>query len=135
MINARLRALVARRAGHRCEYCRLSQALPIQPSFHVEHIIPQKHGGTDRPDNLALACHHCNLAKGSNLTGIDRTTGEVTPLFHPRTDTWHQHFLVHQVTISGRTAIGRTTVHVLTMNTLDRLRLRSKLLALGQAWP
>ena len=135
MINARLRALVARRAEHRCEYCRLPQALPIQPTFHVEHIIPKKHGGTDQADHLALAYHHCNLAKGANLTGIDRTTGRLTPLFHPRIATWHQHFIVHQVTVSGRTAVGRTTVRVLNFNTLDRLRLRVKLRSLDFPWP
>jgi 5-methylcytosine-specific restriction endonuclease McrA len=28
-------------------------------------------------DNLALACHRCNLRKGPNLTGIDPMSGEM----------------------------------------------------------
>jgi hypothetical protein len=31
-------------------------------------------GGSDDPDNLALACHHCNLHKGPNLAGVDPRT-------------------------------------------------------------
>jgi 5-methylcytosine-specific restriction endonuclease McrA len=33
----------------------------------VEHIVPRHHGGTDEPDNLALACARCNALKGSRL--------------------------------------------------------------------
>ncbi len=40
-------------------------------SFHIEHILPRKHGGTDKPRALAWSCHHCNLAKSSNLSGRD----------------------------------------------------------------
>lgn len=135
MIDAALRAHVTERAQQRCEYCRLPKGLSIQPAFHVDHIIPKQHGGSDDPDNLALACHNCNLYKGPNLTGIDRATGELTPLFNPRTNSWHQHFLIHRLSVSGRTPIGRTTVRVLAMNTLDRLRLRGKLRAVGLRWP
>lgn len=65
------RAAVRARAGDRCEYCGLEQrSLPLV-TFHVEHVIPRQHGGGDEPENLALACHHCNLHKGPNLTGIE----------------------------------------------------------------
>ena len=30
----------------------------------VEHILPRSHGGTDAPENLALACARCNHQKG-----------------------------------------------------------------------
>jgi predicted restriction endonuclease len=51
------RKLVKERAGHRCEYCGISQsALPLS-TFHVEHIIAKQHGGSDDPNNLALSCH------------------------------------------------------------------------------
>ncbi|HXK07029.1 MAG TPA: HNH endonuclease [Verrucomicrobiae bacterium] len=43
----------------------------------MEHIIAKQHGGPDDADNLALACHRCNLRKGPNLTGIDPQTAEV----------------------------------------------------------
>jgi hypothetical protein len=33
---------------------------------------------------ISLASHRCNLHKGPNPTGIDSSTAEVAPLFHPR---------------------------------------------------
>ena len=79
-------------------------------------------------DNLALACHRCNLRKGPNLTGIDPMSGEMVPLFHPRRDQWTEHFLFRGVRIEGLTPVGRATAHVLGMNDTRRLELRSELL-------
>jgi 5-methylcytosine-specific restriction endonuclease McrA len=30
----------------------------------IEHIVPRSHGGTEAPQNLALACAGCNHEKG-----------------------------------------------------------------------
>jgi 5-methylcytosine-specific restriction endonuclease McrA len=30
----------------------------------LEHIIPRHHGGTEEPENLAIACSRCNHEKG-----------------------------------------------------------------------
>jgi hypothetical protein len=70
--------------------------------------------------NLALACHRCNLKKGTNLTGVDPVSGELVRLFHPRQDRWEEHFLVEGVRIEGRTPVGRATVRVLAMNDARR---------------
>ena len=78
------RSMVRQRAGNRCEYCRILQEQMSAAAFHVDHIIPKQHGGSDDASNLALACYHCNLRKGPNLTGIDPDTGALVPLFHPR---------------------------------------------------
>lgn len=52
-MKASTRALVRARAARRCEYCRLHEDdLPLFP-FHIEHILPKKHGGSDDPDLLA----------------------------------------------------------------------------------
>jgi HNH endonuclease len=124
---------VRRRAGHRCEYCRVSQAAFRRP-FHLEHVVAKQHGGTAALDNLALACWYCNLKKGPNLTGIDPDTGQVTPLFHPRKDRWEEHFAVAVGTliplgieIRGLTPTGRATVRVLGMNEEMRQMLRYEL--------
>lgn len=124
------RQRVRRRAADRCEYCRLPEKFSGL-RFHVEHILPKQHGGTDDPANLALACPTCNFHKGTNLSGIDPETGQVTTLFHPRRDRWEEHFSRAEATIVGKSAVGRTTASLLEMNSGDRLRLRQFLLRLG----
>jgi hypothetical protein len=124
--------LVRERAGERCEYCRLHQDDAPFYRFHVEHVIPRQHGGDDDPANLALACHHCNLHKGTNLSGIDPETGTIVPLFHPRRDDWDSHFERRGIRVAGRTAAGRATVEVLNMNATARLELRAELLSAGR---
>ena len=125
-MEAATRASVRRRAGNRCEYCRLLQDHSDLP-HHIEHIVSRQHGGTDDSGNLALACQRCNLNKGPNLTGIDPVSDAITPLFHPRRDTWEEHFLFEGVRIEGRTPTGRVTVVVLGINEDRRLKLRSEL--------
>lgn len=121
---------VRQRAADRCEYCRLPEEFSGL-RFHVEHIVARQHGGTDDPANLALACPACNFHKGTNLTGIDPDTGQVTPLFHPRRDRWEEHFVHAAASIVGKTSVGRTTAWLLEMNSGDRLQLRRFLLRLG----
>jgi hypothetical protein len=82
-MDARLRQRVRQRAAGRCEYCGVREGLePL--AFHVEHITARQHEGKDTEENLALACQHCNLHKGSNLSALDPQTGDLTRLFHPR---------------------------------------------------
>ena len=126
-MDAATRDFVRRRADNRCEYCLLRQK-DSELTHHIEHIVAKQHGGADDVDNLALACHRCNLRKGPNLTGIDPVSGEMVPVFHPRRDQWTEHFLFRGVRIEGLTPVGRATVHVLGMNDTRRLELRSELL-------
>jgi HNH endonuclease len=86
---------------------------------------PTTHGGKDSAENLALACHHCNLHKGTNLSGLDPKTRKLTRLFHPRLDDWNEHFKNREGEIIGLSAIGRTTVNLLRMNENGRLQLRT----------
>ncbi|MBI3880383.1 MAG: HNH endonuclease [Verrucomicrobia bacterium] len=123
-MDAALRQFVRRRADNDCEYCSLPQEKePL--TFHIEHIVPRQHGGDDSPENLALACQHCNLRKGTNLSGLDPETGAATRLFHPRQDVWAEHFTESEGEITGRTAIGRATTRLLKMNEDGRLELRA----------
>lgn len=130
-MDAALRRLVEEHAGHRCEYCRLHQDFQPVMAFHVEHIIARQHRGQDSLENLALACHRCNLQKGPNLSGIDPESGALTRLFHPRRDRWTEHFELRQARVIGLTAVGRTTAELLRMNTPDRIELRHYLLSAG----
>lgn len=124
MIDAATRDFVRQRARTHCEYCGLPQAAEPFFTFHIEHIVARQHGGTDDPENLALACYHCNCRKGTNLTAIDPQSGEVVPLFHPRQHDRAEHFTHAGDAVEGRTAIGRATVSLLRMNAPDRRRLR-----------
>ena len=45
--------------GRKCAYCGENRV-----RLHVEHIIPKARGGSNRPDNLTMACHDCNKKKG-----------------------------------------------------------------------
>src|SRR5207248_2184083 len=69
------REAVRRRAGYRCEYCRV-----VGWELQVDHVIPRsmrrRDGGAgvpdaevDQPLNLAAACAHCNRLKGDFTTG------------------------------------------------------------------
>ena len=122
-MDAELRQFVRTRAAYQCEYCRLPQEFS-ELRFHIEHIVPRQHGGADHLDNLALACPHCNLQKGPNLTGIDPQTGEVIRLFDPRRDVWFEHFRFDIVEIIGLTSKGRATASLFEMNHPERLRVR-----------
>jgi hypothetical protein len=81
-MEAAMRRLVRHRAGDRCEYCLLHQE-HSGLRHHLEHIVARQHGGSDNVDNLALACHRCNMYKGPNLSGIDPRDGRIASLFHP----------------------------------------------------
>ncbi|MFN7926307.1 MAG: HNH endonuclease [Bryobacteraceae bacterium] len=130
MKSESLRNSIRTRAGDRCEYCQLRQAF-CEVTHHVEHIVARQHIVAGDLDNLALACHYCNRKKGPNLAGIDPLTGEITVLFHPRRDHWHDHFRWNGPCIEGISRIGRTTVNVLSMNDEKRMRLRLQLQADG----
>ncbi len=133
-MDARTKSLVHSRARERCEYCHLPESAQPFVRFHLEHVIPSKHGGSDDLDNRCLACERCNLFKGPNLTGIDPETGNIERLFDPRRFLWHEHIEFKGPLIFGLTAVGRTTVRVLAMNEGQRVQLRADLIARGEFW-
>lgn len=64
-------AIVFARDGGRCAYC----GVPVRPrakGLHrapdlatLDHLTPRSEGGRTVADNLALACHGCNNARGT----------------------------------------------------------------------
>jgi 5-methylcytosine-specific restriction endonuclease McrA len=125
-----LREFVRQRANYCCEYCRMPREHDILP-FQIDHIISLKHHGSSEATNLAFSCYNCNAHKGPNIAGIDANTKEVTRLFHPRIDQWNGHFLWDRADLTGRTAIGRTTIGVLSINLPERVELRRTLMSIG----
>ena len=124
-VDAALRNVVRRRANDRCEYCHITQQHDPFFQFHVEHIVARQHGGATEETNLAFACHHCNLHKGPNLSGIDPLSGQIVSLYHPRTQVREEHFELRGANVLGLTPTGRATVRVLLMNSPTRLQLRA----------
>lgn len=111
------------RAGERCEYCGMSQALQ-GATFHIEHIMPVTCGGVTSLENLALACVSCNLHKSDRSHATDPETGASVPFFHPRQHLWLEHFAWQGGRITGLSAIGRAAVKALDLNHPRRLRVR-----------
>src|SRR4051794_15645178 len=90
-ISAALRREVRDRARERCEYCLLAESQAFFP-HEPYHLIARKHGGETISANLTLACFDCNRFKGPNIALLDPVTGELVPLFNPRTQRWSEHF-------------------------------------------
>jgi hypothetical protein len=103
--------------------------------FHLDHVIARQHGGSNAPNNLAWACLACNNHKGPNIAGLDRETGEIVRLFHPRNDLWSDHFVWRGSELFGLTAIGRVTIHVLAINLRYRREVREALMVEGEFPP
>ena len=118
---------VARRAGHRCEYCRAPEVV-FNFTFEIEHVTPTSRGGPDDGSNLALACRACNSRKGDVVTAVDDETSEHVPLFDPRRDRWGEHFQYDEDfgSVIGMTLVGRATIARLDMN--HPLQLTARLL-------
>jgi HNH endonuclease len=133
MIDAATRAMVWRRAGRRCEYCRVHQDDFDFFTFHIEHIIPRQHGGSDSSTNLCLACRECNSSKGTNLAGL--LEGKIVPLFHPRRQVWKRHFRWEGGLLVGKTRAGKVAVQVLNMNDPARVIVRLNLRIEGRFPP
>ena len=115
---------VEARAGGRCEYCGMHQALQ-GATFHVEHIKPRARGGQSEVDNLAFgAVRDAILHKSDRTEARDHETGELVPLFNPRLDSSSNHFFWEDFHVIGKTATGRATIVMLDMNHPRRVRIR-----------
>ena len=129
-ILAALRREVRERAGERCEYCLLAESEAFFP-HEPDHLIARQHGGETVSANLALACFDCNRFKGPNIASLDPLTGELVPLFNPRTQRWSEHFRLNGSKIVPLTPVGRATEKVLCLNLPVRVEARESWAALG----
>jgi len=127
-----LREQIAAEAGHRCGYCLTPQEHTAMP-MEIEHISPRASGGPTTQDNLWLACPLCNGHKAAQTHGTDPLSGEQTPLFNPRRQTWREHFAWSRdgTHIVGLTACGRASVVALQLNNEYLVKARRRWVMAG----
>ena len=130
-VSAALRREVHDRASGCCEYCRVPESFDLF-SFQIDHIYAEKHGGLTVSENLALACVECNQWKGTDLASIDPTDSTIVRLYHPREDSWRDHFCWREVLIEPLTNVGRVTGRLLRFNTPARIQERLRLVKAGE---
>lgn len=131
-VTAAQKRKIQQRAHERCEYCKCHKDFASH-TFNVEHIIPVSAGGATTMENIALACSGCNNAKASKIQAIDPLSKIKTALFHPRQQSWHDHFIwsPDSLKIIGITPEGRATVETLRLNRIGVINLRSIMLPAG----
>ena len=131
-----IRQQVRQRAAQLCEYCHASEQWQYV-LFTVDHIVPLAQGGEDTPDNLALACFHCNRRKSAKTTAIEPQSGVEVALFNPRQNTWSEHFIwsSDKLSVIGLTLTGQATVAALDLNRSRILNIRAADLAVGRHPP
>lgn len=128
-ISDRLRQLVAERANHRCEYCRLPARFSFF-EFHIDHIISLKHGGPTTEANLAFACQICNLNKGTDIATSLAELDRIVRFFNPRKDSWHQHFEIDENgLISPLSLLGEATIKIFDFNHVEGIIERQELMS------
>jgi len=128
-----LRQRIAVQARHRCGYCLTLEVVSGIP-LTLEHIIPKSRGGQDTEDNLWLSCRLYNEAKEVLAEALDPQTDTFTSVFNPRLQSWTEHFTWSEdgTQIIGLTAIGRTTVAALSLN--SELRVRARAIWVEAGW-
>ncbi len=130
-ISNSIRRLVAARADHRCEYCKIYDMDAYFP-FHIDHIISMKHGGETAENNLAYTCQICNLNKGTDIFTFLHNPDESVRFFNPRKDIWAAHF---EVDFSGeiipKTSIGAATLKIFHLNHPESIIERREMIRLG----
>ena len=133
--TASARRLVEGRAGKLCEYCLCPLEFSTTP-YSVEHIFPTAQGGNNDLENLALSCQGCNGHKSAKTDGFDTISQKAAEFYHPRRDSWQEHFAWNEdfMEIVGLTAKGRVTVNSLQLNRQRVVNLR-RILALAGEHP
>jgi 5-methylcytosine-specific restriction endonuclease McrA len=69
----------ARKLAHRmkieqpwCSYC--GSPATKGNDLTIDHIVPLSRGGTNRRENLTVACSRCNRAKSDGVAAVDAIT-------------------------------------------------------------
>ncbi len=98
----------------------------------VDHIIPVSKNGPTTFDNLCFSIT-TNSFKNERTHHQDPLTGNLTAIFHPRRDSWADHFQWDEdgIYLTAITATGRATLLALQMNNDAIIDARRKWVAVG----
>ncbi|MFT5165722.1 MAG: hypothetical protein ACI8P3_000950 [Saprospiraceae bacterium] len=129
-ISAELRNEVIKRAFNTCEYCLMHEDDAFF-SFHIDHIISIKHGGTTVSENLAYSCPICNRDKGTDLGSFLDNPSKIIRFYNPRKDKWLDHFEIDNLQINAISEIGNVTLKILKLNDEHRILERELLIETG----
>ena len=134
--SSKHKEFIYKRADGRCEYCKCLYKYSPAP-FVIEHIMPLSAGGHSELDNLAFSCSGCNGHKYTKTKALDPITGKESVLFHPRHDTWPEHFEWDSelIRIIGITPKGRATIRSLHLNRAELINIRKITLIVGDHPP
>jgi hypothetical protein len=96
--------------------------------------VPRARGGSEAEDNLAWSCMGCNDRKYTAVDAVDPVSGELVKLFHPRQDSWAEHFswTVDFTHVIGKSSTGRATFERLKLNRSELVKLRRILRIAGE---
>jgi hypothetical protein len=135
-ISEMVQLQVRQRANFLCEFCHACEKWQYV-RFTVDHTMPLSLGGSDRLENLALACFHCNRQKTNRSRVRVPDSGMEVALFNPRRDDWHEHFIwsADRLRIVGLSDIGRATVMGLGLNRERVIAIRQADLDIGRHPP
>lgn len=61
-LSAARREAIFERDGKVCRYCEATEG-----PFHIDHMMPLARGGSNRDENLCVACAPCNFAKAAKV--------------------------------------------------------------------
>ena len=116
----------------RCAYCHSPEHLLGMP-LEADHIRATAQGGKTVLANLCLACRTCNGHKWLIAKARDPLTRHLVKLFHPRRQTWSEHFQwsADGTRLLGLTTTGRATVEALQMNNELIVNLRALWVTFG----
>jgi hypothetical protein len=131
-ISAAIKARIREAAKNRCGYCQ-SQQKYVLGILEIEHMISTAAGGSDEEENLWLSCRLCNSYKGIQTKALDPISDQTVPLFHPRTQTWSEHFAWSEdgVYVMGLTPCGRATVLAIQLNNDYAVTVRQSWVSVG----
>ena len=131
-LSTDLRVRLLEADNRHCAYCYTTEVNTGQP-MTVDHVEPQTQGGETTFENLCFACRRCNEFKGSAASAQDPLTGETVALFHPRRQTWVDHFRWDEsgALLIGLTAVGRATIVALNMNNSVIVDARRRWVSVG----